>query len=177
MPLDLGARIAVWFFGGYNLKPKPFRPELFNSDERYVRDRTTGLVWHRCQNRTLYADTDRSSVVYHSNYLRYFELGRATLMRDAAYPYREVEEDGYVYPIIETGIQFYQPLYYDDPMWIHTRPAELERVRLRFDYVITHVDTRQLICKGFTRHCALNAAGRPVSVDPKSVHLWKNFPK
>jgi acyl-CoA thioester hydrolase len=159
------------------LKPKPFKPESFNSDERYVRDQTTGLVWHRCQNRTLYADTDRSSVVYHSNYLRYFEFGRATLMRDAAYPYREVEEDGYVYPIIETGIQFYQPLYYDDPMWIHTRPAELERVRLRFDYVITHAETQQLICKGFTRHCALNAAGRPVSVDPKSVHLWKNFPK
>jgi len=159
------------------LKPKPFKPELLDSDERYVRDQTTGLVWHRCPNRTLYADTDRSSVVYHSNYLRYFEFGRASLMRDAAYPYREVEEDGFVYPIIETAIQFYLPLHYDDPMWIHTRPAELERVRLRFDYVITHAETGQLVCKGFTRHCALNAAGRPVSVDPKSVLLWKNFPQ
>ena len=159
------------------MKPKPFKPERLDSDERYVRDQTTGLVWHRCLNRTLYADTDRSSVVYHSNYLRYFEFGRASLMRDAAYPYREVEEDGFVYPIIETAIQFYLPLHYDDPMWIHTRPAELERVRLRFDYVITHADTGHLVCKGFTRHCALNAAGRPVSVDPKSVLLWKNFPK
>lgn len=158
------------------MKPKPFHPEPCKSDSRYVRDRSTGLIWHRCQNRTLYADTDRSSVVYHANYLRYFEQGRATLMRDAAYPYREVEEDGFVYPIIETGICFYQPLYYDDPMWIHTRPAELERVRLRFDYAITHAETQQLICKGFTRHCALNASGRPVAVDPKTVHLWKNFP-
>ena len=97
-------------------------------------------------------------------------------MRDAAYPYREVEEDGFVYPIIETGICFYQPLYYDDPMWIHTRPAELERVRLRFDYAITHAETHQLICKGFTRHCALNVSGKPVAVDPKTVHLWKTFP-
>ena len=53
--------------------------------------------------RTLYADTDRSTVVYHANYLRYFEFGRASLMRDAAYPYREIEESGYVYPIIDLG--------------------------------------------------------------------------
>jgi acyl-CoA thioester hydrolase len=158
------------------MKPKPFLPEALDSDDRYVRDKTTGLIWHRCRNRTLYADTDRSSVVYHANYLRYFELGRATLMRDAAYPYREVEDDGYVYPIIETGLTFYQPLYYDDPMWIHTRPSELERVRLKFEYVVTHAETRLLICKGFTRHCALNASGRPIAVDPKTVQLWKNFP-
>ena len=67
------------------MKPKPFKPEIFNNDEKYVRDLTTGLVWHRTRHRTLYADTDRSEVVYHSNYMRYFEFGRASLMRDAAY--------------------------------------------------------------------------------------------
>ncbi|MGV8081318.1 MAG: acyl-CoA thioesterase [Syntrophales bacterium] len=158
------------------MKPKPFLPEALAGDPRFVRDRTTGRVWHRCPNRTLYADTDRSSVVYHSNYLRYFEMGRASLMRDAAYPYREIEESGFVYPIIDLGIEFFQPLRYDDPMWIHTRPGDLERVRLRFDYIITHAETGALVCRGHTRHCALNRAGRPVAVDPKTVHLWKSFP-
>lgn len=159
------------------MRPKPFRPEELGNDGLYVRDQETGLVWHRCRERTLYADTDRSTVVYHANYLRYFEFGRASLMRDAAYAYREIEASGYVYPIIELGIQFYEPLYYDDPMYIYTRPAELERVKLRFDYVITHLETGRIICTGFTRHCALNAAGKPVNVDPKTGHLWKAFPK
>lgn len=158
------------------MKPKPFRPENYRDGGRYCRDTATGLIWHRCGNRTLYADTDRSSVVYHANYLRYFELGRASLMRDAAYPYKEIEESGYVYPIIDMGIRFYHPLYYDDPMWIYTRPAELERVRLRFDYLITHAETGAEVCRGFTRHCALNASGIPVAIDPKTVHLWKAFP-
>jgi acyl-CoA thioester hydrolase len=158
------------------MKPKPFRPEAYGDGGPYVRDATTGLVWHRCGNRTLYADTDRSSVVYHANYLRYFELGRASLMRDAAYPYREIEESGYVYPIIEMGVRFHEPLHYDDPMWIHTRPGLLERVRLRFDYIITHAETGADVCRGFTQHCALNAKGIPVAVDPKTVHLWKAFP-
>ncbi|MEI6127953.1 MAG: acyl-CoA thioesterase [Pseudomonadota bacterium] len=159
------------------MKPKPFKPQAYGSDERYVRDEEGGLVWHRCTMRTLYADTDRSSVVYHSNYLRYFEFGRTSLMRDAAYPYRAIEESGYVYPIIGLGVQFYEPLYYDDAMWIHTRPLELERVKLRFDYIITHAENGHIICSGFTRHCALNSAGTVVAVDPKTVQLWKNFPE
>jgi len=159
------------------VKPKPFIPEQFNGDGHFVRDRISGQVWHRCQHRTLYADTDRSEVVYHSNYLRYFELGRASLMRDVAYPYREIEDSGFVYPIIDLGITFYKPLYYDDLIWIHTRPIELERVKLKFDYLITLAGTDELVCRGFTQHCALNKAGRPVAVDPKTVHLWKSFPK
>ncbi len=159
------------------MKPKPFKPEVYNGDERYVRDTTGGLVWHRCQNRTLYADTDRSSVVYHSNYFRYFEMGRGSLMRDANYPYYEIEESGYVYPIIEVGIKYFQPLYYDDLMWIHTRPDKIERVKLQFEYVITNADTGDLICTGFTRHCAMKKAGIPVAIDEKTVELWNNFPK
>jgi acyl-CoA thioester hydrolase len=159
------------------LKPKPFIPEAIDNNNIYMRDKTTGLVWHRCEYRTLYADTDRSQVVYHANYLRYFEHGRASLMRDSAYPYREIEECGYVYPIIDLGITFHFPLYYDDRMFIHTRPVELERVRLRFDYIITHADNYALICSGHTRHCALNLTGTPVAVDPKTVELWKTFPQ
>ena len=158
------------------MKPKPFKPEIFNDDERYVRDQITGLIWHCAQHRTLYADTDRSQVVYHSNYLRYFEFGRTSLMRDVAYSYKEIEASGYVYPIIDMGTSFYQSLYYDDLMHIHTRPSHLERVRLQFDYVITHAEKGYIICKGFTKHCALNLAGKPVAVDPKTVHLWKTFP-
>ena len=159
------------------MKPPPFVPEILDGDERYVRDKTDGLVWHCCKQRTLYADTDRSQVVYHANHLRYFEFGRASLMRDVAYPYREIEESGYVYPVIEIGVTYYAPLYYDDAICIHTRPSVLERVRLRFDYVITHEKSREIVCKGFTRHCAVNTSGIPVEVDAKTAHLWQIFPK
>jgi acyl-CoA thioester hydrolase len=98
-------------------------------------------------------------------------------MRDTAYSYREIEENGFIYPIIEIGASYYSPLYYDDAICIHTRPAILERVRLRFDYAITHEPTHEIICKGFTRHCAVNPSGIPVEIDEKTVHLWRVFPK
>ena len=159
------------------MRPKPFIPEAHKSDNRIVSDRPTGLIWHRACFRVLYADTDRAQVVYHSNYLRYFEFGRTSLMRDFAYPYKEIEESGYVYPIYDLGLTFYQSLVYDDVMHIHTRPVNLERVRLQFDYVITHAEKGHLVCMGFTKHCAANAAGRPVAVDEKTVRLWQSFPQ
>ena len=161
------------------MRPKPFRPEPLDGVgvEAYVRDRTTGLVWHRCHLRTLYADTDRSQVVYHSNYLRYFEFGRASLMRDAGYSYKKVEEGGFVYPIIATALEYFNPLRYDDAMYVHTRPSTLERVKVQFDYVITHAESGEMACTGFTRHCAVNARGIPVGIDEKTLHLWTSFPR
>ena len=158
------------------MRPKPFLPEPLPDDPRFVRDRTSGLVWHRVESRVLYADTDRSGVVYHSNYLRYFELGRCSYMRDVGYPYAVVEDSGHVYPIVELGLKFFRPLTYDCPMWVLSRPADRDRIRVRFDYVITHAETGELVCQGFTLHCAMNRRGRPVAVDPITVNAWRSFP-
>ena len=153
-----------------------FRPQPLENDTPYIEDLETGFIWHRCSMRTLYADTDRADVVYHANYLRYFEFGRASLLRDAAYPYKEIEKSGYVYPIIDLGITFFYPLHYDDPMLIYTRPAEMERIKLQFDYIITHGESEIIICKGFTKHCALNHRGTPTAIDAKTRILWQLFP-
>jgi len=157
--------------------PSSLNAKALKAHSNYVRTSSDGIVWHICKYRVLYADTDRSQTVYHANYLHYFELGRTSLMRAAAYPYREIEASGYVYPIIEVGLNIYTPLHYDDQMRIYTRPSERERVKLRFDYIITTETTNTIVCEGFTRHCATNSAGIPVAVDEKTVKLWQNFPK
>jgi acyl-CoA thioester hydrolase len=159
------------------LRPKPFVPEFLDQDKPFVRDKNSGRVWHQCELRTLYVDTDRSQVVYHANYLRYFEFGRASLMRHAAYPYKQIEESGYIYPIIKVEVNYYTPLFYDDLMLIHTSPATLELVKLQFDYIITNQQTGEVVCTGFTKHCAVNTSGTPVEIDDKTRELWQRFPK
>jgi acyl-CoA thioester hydrolase len=158
------------------MRPKPFRPELLDPP-CYVRDARTGLLWHRCEMRTLYADTDRSQVVYHANYLKYFEFGRASLMRQLDYPYKQIEESGYIYPIIKTELNYYTPLFYDDLFYIHTRPTTMELVKLQFDYLLTRAEGGEILCTGFTRHCAVNSRGIPVEIDEKTIRLWQAFPR
>lgn len=158
------------------MRPKPFIPEILEKPS-LVRDGNSGMIWHRCELRTLYVDTDRSQAVYHANYLKYFEFGRASLMREAAYPYKKIEESGFSYPIIQTGLNYYSPLFYDDLMYIHTRPTSIELVKLQFDYLITRADNGETACTGFTKHCAVNEKGIPVEIDDKTISLWESFPR
>jgi len=151
-----------------------FHPEV-HDDGVFATERDTGELWHRVDNRVLYADTDRADVVYHANYLRYFEVGRTALLRAAGYPYKEIEASGFVHPIVDLAVAFHQRLQYDDPMWIYTRPVELLRVKLTFHYRILHGETDVLVASGHTTHACLNRKGIPVAMDPSSVALCARF--
>ncbi len=44
-------------------------------------------------------------------------------MRDTGYSYKEIEDGGYIYPIIQVGVSYFSPVHYDDAMCIYTRPG------------------------------------------------------
>jgi len=48
--------------------------------------------------RVRYAETDQMGVVYHSNYLIWFEVGRVELMRALGFDYKlmEIEDDTFI---------------------------------------------------------------------------------
>jgi hypothetical protein len=50
-------------------------------------------VWHESTVRVRYAETDRMGVVYHANYLIWFEIGRTEFCRARGFAYREMEEN------------------------------------------------------------------------------------
>ncbi len=158
------------------MRAPEFKSVPFPGDARYVRDTVGGLVWHRVPYRVLFADTDRTGVVYHGTYFRFFELGRASLLRDAGFSLRQVEADGYAYPIFQLGLDFFRPVEHDAPVLVHTRFRALDRVRVDFDYLLTHAESGLVLCRGFTRHCATNRQGRPVAVDPITVGIYQRFP-
>ena len=115
--------------------------------------------------RVLYGDTDAGGVVYNANYLRYFEIGRTELMRQWVCSYREIEELGFVLPVIECWSRFKSPAFYDDMLIIETTIAEVSSLKCRFSYRILRqeADTTQskkLLVKGYTVHAAVTRAGK-----------------
>ena len=51
--------------------------------------------------RVIYADTDAMGVVYHTNYIKWFELGRNEFMRQLGVPYTELGKLGLNLPLIK----------------------------------------------------------------------------
>lgn len=105
-------------------------------------------------------------MVYHANYLIWFERGRTEAMRELGLPYAALEERGLWLPVVEAGLRFFQPARYDDLLAVETVIAALGRARIRFAYRIRHADRPQapVLVEGFTEHAFLAQDGRVARV-------------
>ncbi len=89
-----------------------------------------GSVIHETLVRVRYGEVDRMGVVYHANYLAYFETGRTEFLRHLGRSYRAVEEGGMLLVVADAGLRFHRPAGYDDELRVRTRLVELSGVRL-----------------------------------------------
>lgn len=109
--------------------------------------------------RVPYADTDRMGVVYYANYLVYFERLRTELLRQAGLPYRQLEEQGIMLPVIEAVCQYKAPAGYDDLLTLKGYVAEAAGARVKI--VCEVYRDELLLATGHTIHACISAAGRP----------------
>lgn len=119
-----------------------------------------------------YAETDQMGVVYHANYLPWFEVGRTELMKKYGVPYRELEKNGYYLPLVEAGLKYHRPAKYDDDIEIHSSIRKQPALKTRIDYEVKR--NGELLVSGFTLHCFVDANGRPVRPPADFVEKMKS---
>jgi len=117
---------------------------------------------HRFELRVRYGDTDQMGWVYYANYLRWFEIGRAEMLRSLGRTYREVEESGVWLPVLEAQCRYHEGARYDDLVAIESAVAELRKASVVFSYRVVRAADGVLLATGMTRHCFLGRDGKPV---------------
>jgi acyl-CoA thioester hydrolase len=111
--------------------------------------------------RVRYAETDRMGVVYYANYLVWFEVARADLLRSLGWTYREMEETGVSLPVIEAHCHYRRPARYDDEIVVRTEGRMASPARLEFTYEVQVTGARDITATGSTVHAAMTTDGRP----------------
>jgi acyl-CoA thioester hydrolase len=122
--------------------------------------------------RVRYAETDQMGVVYYSNYLVWFEVGRTDLLRDSGLTYRELEAEGVGLPVIEAHCEYHRPARYDDDLEIVTTGALLSPVRIEFTYRIVKSQDGAELATGRTVHAVLDRDGRPCRLPARARELF-----
>jgi acyl-CoA thioester hydrolase len=102
--------------------------------------------------RVRYAETDQMGVVYHSNYLIWFEVGRVEFIRQLGLNYKQMEEDGCGIAVVDLHVRYKAPARYDDELVIETRLVAARGAVVRFGYRILRVTDGLLLCEGETMH-------------------------
>ena len=126
--------------------------------------------WHETTVRVRYAETDKMGVVYHANYLVWFEIGRTEFCRARGFSYRDMEENDHAFLVVaESYCRYKAPAYYDDELLIRTHVTELRRRSLRFGYEIVRPADSVIIAEGETYHVVTDHNGRVRSLPPDYV--------
>ena len=124
-------------------------------------------IWAEAETTVEFYDCDPLRVVWHGNYLNYFEIGRRTLLEKINYGYSEMEESGYAFPVIEVSVKYLGSLHFRDRVRIKAILTEYEN-RLRIQFEIRNSITGQLTTKGFSTQMAYDMkAGDSCFVCPK----------
>jgi acyl-CoA thioester hydrolase len=110
--------------------------------------------------RVIYADTDAMGVVYHTNYIKWFELGRNELMRQLGVPYTELGKLGLNLPLIEVHCDYLKFATYDQLLTIETGLDYIRKARIKFNSRIWDENKESMLVEGYTVHVCTNHEGK-----------------
>ena len=124
-------------------------------------EHTIMLEYHDVTIRVRYAETDQMGVVYHSNYLIWFEVGRVELMRSLGFDYRNMETDDDTYMVVaEVHCRYHYPARYDELLTVRSRILAAKTRVIKFGYEIFLQGEHKLLATGVTTHVATSREGR-----------------
>jgi acyl-CoA thioester hydrolase len=108
--------------------------------------------------RVRYAETDQMGVVYHSNFIIWFEVGRVELLRQLGFDYRKMEiEDDCAIAVADVNCRYKAPAHYDDIILIRTRLTCVRRKVLHFEYDLLRQADGTVLAQGKTVHVVVNS--------------------
>jgi acyl-CoA thioester hydrolase len=116
----------------------------------------------------IYADTDAMGIVYHTNYIKWFEIGRTELLRDMGIYYTVFESRGYNLPLTKAYCHYLLPARYDQVLLIETEIEYVKRASIKFNCVIRDETQEKMLVEGYTVHACTNSEGKIVRI-PEDV--------
>lgn len=117
-------------------------------------------------------DLDPMQVVWHGNYPRFLEEARCALLDHVGYNYPEMQDSGYVWPIVDLRIKYVRPIRFAQKIRITATLIEYEN-RLRIDYRIFDAASGETLTKATTTQLAVAAASGETCLESPQILIDK----
>ncbi|MEG1512708.1 MAG: thioesterase family protein [Raoultibacter sp.] len=127
-----------------------------------------------------YAETDCMGVVYHANYLLYFEDARNAFLEAIGQSYDSIEDAGYLSPVVSLTCNYTTPLRYGDKAIVVVYIAKTTAVKTTYAYEVYNdhqsIGVDKPCCTGQSVHCMVEADSfKPVSMKQAAPELYKKY--
>ena len=128
---------------------------------------------HQVEVSVRYSETDQMGVVYHGNYIPYFEIGRVEWLRNKGISYKSMEESGIALPIVSMNINYKKSARYDELLTVHTTFKSQSSVKIEFDCAIYNEAKELLTTAHFILVFLALKTGRPIAPPDYILELLK----
>ena len=132
-------------------------------------------VHNLTKTRVIFADTDAMGIVYHTNYIKWFEIGRNEIMRQLGLPYTEVAKLGYNLPLTKVGCHYLLAAKYDQVILIETEFDYIKRASIKFNYNIWDERKTNHLAEGYTIHACINFEGKVRRIPQTILDLLNKY--
>ena len=126
---------------------------------------------HYIQVRVRYQETDRMGIVYHANYLSYFELGRVEWLRNKGLDYARLEDSGVLLPVVNVSVSYKAPARYDQLLSIETELVKIGGASLVFQNKIYDENKRLLVEGNVTLVATDSSSFKPIKIPASLLSL------
>ncbi len=121
-----------------------------------------------------FSEVDSLRVVWHGNYVRYFEDGREAFGKQYGLGYLDVYEHGLAVPLIDLQVNFKRILEYGDHAIIETTFVNSPAAKLIFEYKILSAKHGYIACEGKTTQVFMNPVNKELFITmPSFMEDWK----
>ena len=127
------------------------------------------------ERKVYYYETDKMSVMHHSNYIRIFEETRVSYLLQAGMTFEEIEAKGLYMPVLSAECHYQRPLRFDEPFAVYAEIARFNGATLHMVYRIVSRKTGELCAEGSTSHCFTNTEMKPVRTKNSYPDVYKLF--
>jgi acyl-CoA thioester hydrolase len=104
-------------------------------------------------------DVDPMSVVWHGNYPKFLELGRVAVLDVIGYDYSAMTASGYLWPVVDMGIKYIQPIRLLQRIEIEAGVMEWEN-RLKIAFEIRDKATGKRLTRAYSVQVAVDMASQ-----------------
>ena len=100
-------------------------------------------------------DVDLAGIVWHGNYVKYFEVARCVLLDKLNYNYIDMKESGFFWPVIDIRLRYVKPAKFKQKITVRAVLKEWEN-RLKINYLIVDTETGNRLIRGYSVQVAVD---------------------
>ncbi|MBY6185891.1 tol-pal system-associated acyl-CoA thioesterase [Marinobacter hydrocarbonoclasticus] len=118
--------------------------------------------------RVYYSDTDAGGVVYHANYLNFFEHARTEMLRSLGFEQDRLMAENLVFAVRQMTIDFIRPARFNQQLEVVTRLVKLGGVSLVFEQQLMD-EAGEVYCQAQVKIGSLSADAFTPQKIPQSI--------